>query len=349
MSSLLRLTVDAGVLAAPDCTCSREKTCQYVDTLLSWSKLLDEPWIAICLSERASETLFADSLFPLREHLSKLFQTHNIIEYDVNTVARIANQLLTITPSFETYYRVKDVLSDNLETDPDVIRLTTSAGLQADLARCITLIAVLRSHCSQPLGGHSLILRQTPSQVIQVKAQIYELEHERDDIPTLPSPPDFFEGEVLACDDFRGLIDCIDEPVLLVGALDNLAIELSIRLALFKHKIAQGENPEWTDMVAPKIGRLFRATCQTCCLSAATSLPQETLRSIVETVLGQNAAAVHAIRTSAGGGAAQRKRGNDKAQRRDIDHEFHLHYWECANGAIELASVVHHNDYTIPE
>jgi hypothetical protein len=42
-------------------------------------------------------------------------------------------------------------------------------------------------------------------------------------------------------------------------------------------------------------------------------------------------------------------RGRDKAQRRDIDYEFHLHYWECANGTIELASVVHHNDFSIPE
>jgi hypothetical protein len=320
-----------------------------VDTLLSWSKLLDEPWIAISLSERASETLFADNLFPLRDHLARLFHTHNIFEYDVNTVARIANQLLAITPTFETYFRVKDVLSDNLATDPDVIRLTTSSGLQTDLARCITLIAVLRKHCLQPLGGHSLILRQTPNQVIQVKAHIFDLEHERDDIPTLPSPPDFFEGDVLACDDFRGLIECIDESALLVGASDNLAIELSIRLALFKHKIALGEHPEWTDILSPKIGRVFRATCQACCLSASVSLPLEILRSIVETFLGQNTAAVHAIRTSAGGGTAQRKRGNDKAQRRDIDHEFHLHYWDCASGTIELASVVHHNDFAIPE
>jgi hypothetical protein len=42
-------------------------------------------------------------------------------------------------------------------------------------------------------------------------------------------------------------------------------------------------------------------------------------------------------------------RGSDKAQRRDIDYEFHLHYWEIANDVIELASVVHHNDFSIPE
>ena len=143
------------------------------------------------------------------------------------TVARIADQLLQITPSFETYYRVKDVLSEQLETDPDVIRLTTHKGLQCDLARCILLIAILRKHCSQPPGGHSLILREAPRQVIQVKAQIHDLEHERNDIPTLPSPPEFFEGDVLVCDDFQGLIECLDEAAIFVSASDNPGVELA--------------------------------------------------------------------------------------------------------------------------
>ena len=69
----------------------------------------------------------------------------------------------------------------------------------------------------------------------------------------------------------------------------------------------------------------------------------------METIRGQNLPGVHALRTSPGGNATQRLRGTDKAQRRDIDQEFHLHYWECANGTIELASVVHHNDFSIPE
>jgi hypothetical protein len=66
-------------------------------------------------------------------------------------------------------------------------------------------------------------------------------------------------------------------------------------------------------------------------------------------MLSQNMAAVHGLRTGMGGDDPQRTRGKDKAQRRDIDYEFHLHYWECANGTIELASVVHHNDFSIPE
>lgn len=349
MYSLPSVTIDAGVLAVPRVDCPKDNAFQYVDTLLDWSKLIEEPWVAIYMSERASESLFADGLYPLRDQLKKLFTAHGIVEYDVNTVARIANQLLTITPSFETYYRVKDVLSERLETDPDVIRLTTHEGLQSDLARCITLIAVLRKHCSQPLGGHSLILREAPKQVIQVRAQIHELEHSREDIPALPCPPELFQGDVLVCDDFRGLIECLDESVILVGASDDLGIELAVRIALFKHDIAQGSFPDWSGVVVPTIGSSFRELCQRVCADQGDSVPPKILRSIVETVKSNNLPAVHALRTGTGGNDPQRMRGSDKAQRRDIDREFHLHYWECGDGTVELASVVYHNDFTIPE
>lgn len=349
MMRLPSVTIDAGVLAVPHPTCTIDDAFHYVDSLLDWSKLLDEPWVAIYMSERASETLFADDLYPLREHLSELFNTHGIIEYDVNTVARIANQLLASTPSFETYYRVTDVLFEHFETDPDVIRLATHGGLQSGLARCITLIAVLRKHCSQPLGGHSLILREAPQQVIQVRAQIHDLEHERNDLPALPCPPVFFEGDVLVCDDFRGLIECLDEEAILVGASDDLGVELSIRIALFKYAFSQGETPDWGNALSLRLGTKFRQTYQQCCADQGDSLPPKILRSIVEIIRDQNLSAIHALRTGAGGNDPQRMRDSDKAQRRDIDREFHLHYWDCANGSIELASVVYHNDFSIPE
>ena len=56
--------------------------------------------------------------------------------------------------------------------------------------------------------------------------------------------------------------------------------------------------------------------------------------------------ATHWIRTSTGGNASQLKRGNDAAWRRDIDHEYHLHYWITIDG-FEFSVVVHHNDFSI--
>lgn len=349
MTSLLSVTVDAGVLAVPSVDRGEEESFQYIETLLDWKKLLDEPWVAIYMSGWASETLFADELYPLRDQLRELFHAHGIVEYDVNTVARIADHLLKITPTFETYYKINDFLSDYLEIEPDVIRLTTHDGLQSDLARCVTLIAVLRKHCAQPLGGHLLILRDAPQKKLQVRAQIHEIEHDRNDIPAIHHPPEIFEGDVLICDDFRGLIECLDEATILVGATDNTGIELAFRIALFKHACEQNEAVEWDDVIPPAIGSEFRQCCQQVCADNEDSLRPKILRAVIETVKAENMPAVHALRIGPGGNNSQRYRGADKAQRRDIDREFHLHYWECSDGTIELASVVYHNDFSIPE
>ncbi len=348
MHNLHCVTIDAGVFAVPHVDCTKDEAFHYIDTLEAWRKLFCEPWIAIFMSERASESLFDDDLFPLPKHLEKLFNAHGITEYDANTFATFANRILTTTPYFESHYRINDVLWDRVETDPDVIRLTNHANLQSDLTRCIVLFAVLRKHCSEAVGGHSLILREAPKQVIRIRAHIHELEHAREDIPVLPAPPEFFEGDALVCDDFMGLVDCLDEAAILVGASDDQGIVLAVRIALFKNAIAQSASPNWSNVIVPTIGPKFRNLCQQICADQGASVPTKILRSIVETLQKQNLRAVHALRTGPGGNDPQKQRGTDKAQRRDIDRELHLHYWERADGTIELASVVYHDDFSIP-
>jgi hypothetical protein len=57
---------------------------------------------------------------------------------------------------------------------------------------------------------------------------------------------------------------------------------------------------------------------------------------------------VHALRESGSGGAPQRTRGGHRAWRRDIDREYHLHYWQCSD-RIEFGWIGPHNDFHLPE
>ncbi|MCW8452592.1 hypothetical protein [Legionella quinlivanii] len=175
------------------------------------------------------------------------------------------------------------------------------------------------------------------------------MEHSRKDIFNLPCHPDFFRSDVAVFDNFRGLIECLNETTILMNTSDNFGVELAIRIALFKYSLNQGYTPDWENFSIPNIGKSFRESCQKCCRAQGDSLPHKILRAIVETIKGVNLSAVHALRSTQGGNSPQKLRGADKAQRRDIDREFHLHYWECANSTIELGLVVYHNDFTIPE
>lgn len=345
---MLDVTMDAGVIAVPERVVSADVLHSYIDTLLDWSSLLDEPWVSIHISAEVSATLFADGLYPIRNRLTAIFNDHGIIEYDVNTVDRVVNKLLTLTPSFEAHFGLTEVLAEPLRTDPDIIGLTTHIGLQSCLARCVVFIAILRKYCQQELAGHSMIIRSAPHPIVKVRAKIHDIDHEREDLGELPLSPDCFEGDVLVCEDFKGLVKCLDEMAILSNAFNDSGVKLAIRVALFKDDIKHGEDPNWSESRIPIIGSQFRSTCVACCRGRGPKLTAKILRAIVDTMQERNMTGVHALRTGKGGDDPQRMRGNDKAQRRDIDNDFHLHYWECSDGLIELGSVVHHNDYSIP-
>ena len=323
---------------------------QYVDTLLDWSRLLDEPWVAIYMSERASEALCDDGLFPLRDKLRELFSANGITDYSVNDVAKVVDRLMTLTPSFEAFFSIRDVLAENLTIQPDILRLCSGTRLQSDLARCIVLIAILRGHCQEPVRDHSLILRSAPGNTVAVRAMIQILEHERTDMRETPKPPDYFEGDVLVCHDFRGLVECLDEGMILLRASDNLGVETAIRVAIYKWRLSSGSVPNWEDVPEYRIGKRFLDSFQE--LTPSRELAERLLRAVVETLEGVNLADIHWLRNGSGGNAPQRLRASDKAKawRRDIDREHHLHYWKCDDTTIELASVSFpHDDFNIPE
>ena len=343
------VTIDAGVLAAPPEDSSFDAVHKYIDTLLDWRNLLDKQWVAIYMSARASDALFDDGLYPLRNNLRNLFVSNGMVYADFNTIATVVDTLLQLTPSFEDYFSVSDVLTDRLLVDPDILKLPARNALQLDLVRCLILIAILRQYCGDAIRDHFLILRFAPEPVVTVQAKIELIEHDRDDLNELPMCPEVFDGKVLICDDFRGLVKCLDESSILVDSKDTLELETAIRVALYKSRLDRGKDPDWDDLRGLRIGCYFFDTVKAVC-RATRSLPGKILRAIVETLDGENMAAVHALRTGRHGNDPQRMRGADRAMRRDIDRDHHLHYWSCRSDVVELASVSYpHDNFWIPE
>lgn len=343
------VTIDAGVLAAPPEDGPAADAHRYVESLLEWSKLLDTAWVSIFMSERASEALIDDGLFPIRQLLKRVFAKSGIVEYDVNTVAIVVDRLLQLTPSFETHFAVRDALADDLTIDPDILGLCVGDKLQSDLARCVVLIAILRHHCQQAVHDHSLILRRAPSSSVKVRALIEIVEHQRADFGAMPVPPAYFEGDVLVCEDFRGFVESLDDATILLHATNDVAVETAIRIATYRSRLIRERAPDWDDVPAHRIGHAFRASFER--INPTRELASRVLRAMVETLEQTNMSATHWLRTGMGASNPQRVRLSDdaKAWRRDIDYERHLHYWNCDEGLVEFASVSFpHNDFGIP-
>jgi hypothetical protein len=176
------------------------------------------------------------------------------------------------------------------------------------------------------------------------------LEHDRTDLGDSPVSPEYFEGDVLVCDDFRGLIECLDETAILLKATDDVGVKTAIRIAVYKSRLARGTAPEWDDVPDHTVGHAFQTSFQG--THPTQELASRLLRAIVETLEQTNMAATHWLRSGPGGDDPQRVRKCDQARawRRDVDRDHHLHYWSCEDGNVEIALVSFpHDDFTIPE
>ncbi len=342
------LTIDVGVLAAPNA--EKELVHQYVETLLEWKRLLDEPLVDIYMSEFAAEVLVEDGFYPLRPVLESLFKKCGIIEYDVNTIARLAESFLLLKHSFEETFKLSDVLATEVTMEPDLLSTVTSKNMASELARCIILTVILKKYCRHPVNDHMLIIKDSirGASLVNAKALIHDLEHHRDDIESIPEPPAYLKGSVLVCDTFHALIKNLDEKVIWREADNDRKMSLVISIALYKLCLERGLEPQIENFRAFRFGNCFFASAKTCSQTNPDSLVGRIIRAIVETIDNTNLVDTHALRMGKGGNEPQHKRGQDKAWRRDIDYEYHLHYWECNDGSVEFASVVTHNDFSIP-
>lgn len=342
--------IDAGILATPSPDDGPSHIHEYVETLLHWNRLLDEPWILVRLGEHVNEALYDAGLLPFRPTLQKAFDKYQIKQYDVNTIAPIFERLLRHTPHFETHFKIHDVEYDNFSSDPDLSSLRAGSTLAPDLddlERFIVLISILQNHSDASL----IVKNASESGKIEVQASISDIDPKWDDMDDIPSPPEAFKGNVIVCDNFTDLIKSVDETRIWTPASDSAAdFETALQLAIFKHRLDRGDDSDWPIKIPIILGPMFIGSIKKCFEGGWKNIAFKTLRSIAEVVDEIDMAKTHGIRKSKGGNSHQRERAGDgaKAWRRDIDYEYHLHYWKKGE-LIELASIVPHNDFSIPE
>lgn len=344
------VTIDAGVLAVPSAEATPAQLTEYVETLLDWQRLLDERWIPIHMSERAAEALSDDGLYPLRDQLQRLFAAHGIVEYTVNDVLQVAYSLLQLTPTFEDVFSLKDVLAQKFTTDPDLLLATdVPPHLAADLERCIILTSVLRNCCEKFTTEHFLIVRpHSGVSEIQVEAVVEYLEHSRDDVEGIPAPPEYFRAQLSLSQNFRELLSAIDEVAVWEAAETDDDAKRAVKLAVYKARIEEGLEPAWEDIPDFTFNKKFVESANKCFAANAHSLIAKVLEVMADTLDDRKLSLTHPLRTGPGGDDPPRTRNGDTAMRKDVNYQYHLHYWLCEDGTIEFGSVVVHNDFTIP-
>ncbi len=348
---MLSITIDASTFAPPFSDPTSEAVYLFVERLLDWKGALDRGRAQVFTSRHTAEVLIECGLYPFRPHLGRLLSQAAVVEYDANTIAVVIETLLSRSMKLEDAFLINDVLASHVSFTPNVFEDYNPEAVRYECERCAVVIAILRTHGrDRLLRNHALAVRlRRGDHVVGVKALLDIVEHTRADLVALPKAPASFEGSIMVCDSLRDYLLAVEEGFVWQNAAGDRDLDLAIRIALLKKRLRAGGEADWDDLPRFSIGRHFFETVGACGGFGGSGLSERALRAIVETIEHLNLPAIHHLRTGAGGGNPQRIRGADEAWRRDIDHEYHLHYWECAGGFVELASIVVHDDFTIPE
>ena len=344
------VTLSAGILVCPRGDVVRAAGVRaFVARLLEWSRLLEEPWIAVLTTKHAGEALASDGVLTFHEEMAELLRANGVAEYSANDIMQVIYELLYKPPWLEDCFGMRDDLLgwEAVTTHPDVLGLAAGPHLRRELERCLVLLALRGGRCSDGAEHHVVALASVPDTIVEVSASVQG----GGAGPSASVESRKANGRVVVCDNVPGLILGMDECELLRNATDDAEVDLACRVALYKGRRARGAEVDWKELGGWRVGGRFREAAQNCCRDSADGFAAKLLRAVVETVDGQSLAAVHPLRTGAGGGNPQRRRGRDGAAawRRDVDYEYHLHYWSLDGGVAELGWVGSHNDFWIPE
>jgi hypothetical protein len=256
-------------------------------------------------------------------------------------VIELVNGLLERVPTLETYSGISEILFDEYVCNPALPLSNRDPAFQDSFERLLVFAALIGDLKSVPAKKQISIVRNVEALPATVEVQAYL--HDIDGNASIPLPYPV-NGSCSICRNWDELHAFLDYEQLWANATSHCASEQALKTNVWSVAQIRGipkyKQLEWS------FGRHFLESARSLGFLHELSKVRTLLRACAETILQIDMRSIHALRTGRGANDPQVTRGTDKAWRRDIDKEYHLHYWETATG-IEFSCVVLHNDFDI--
>jgi hypothetical protein len=275
-----------------------------------------------------------DILTAVIQHYNRDIQPRDVIE--------LINALLAKVPTLEDHLLVRGLDFENAKCSPDSNLSNRSENFTKHYYRLL-LLGCLMVERNATGATPWLATKGLPDQQVTAISFSADSVTELADGGVVSGKVRKVHGNVLAITSVAALLDSYDPTALWLEATTQLTQTLAVNLAIARLSRSAGLPAERGFF----FGRKFFATAGALGFLGQVPLARILIRACAETVLRTNLQGVHWLRTGPGANDSQRKRGMDRAWRRDIDYTYHLHYWETPDGP-EFASVVSHNDMSIP-
>ena len=335
------LYLDPLLLACPRPSEGQEGFDSFLQGLLLLRDLRDSSWARLLISESTCDILFKTNCYPMRDDLHNVISIYGNNEIQVKDVIELVNGLLERAPTLEGYSGINEALFDGLICSPAVELSNRNELFQEGFERLIFFAALVGNLNSIPANKQISIVRNIEAlpAIIDVQASLHDFDGDVN--ITLPYK---VSGTCSICRNWDELHAFLNYEQLWVEANTNSASEHALKTNVWSvariRGIPKQRQLKWT------FGSRFLESASSFGFLHDLTRVRMLLRACAETILQEDMRSTHALRTGRGANNTQVLRGTDKAWRRDIDHEFHIHYWETSDG-IEFSCVVPHNDFDI--
>jgi hypothetical protein len=344
---LSNLIIDPYVFACPQSNEGIDAFRNYIESIISWREFADEGWARVFVSEQTVTVLAETNSYPLWDSLKSAIAQLNIVDVQAKDIVDVVNALLQRLPSIETEFGLRDVLADSIVSNPEY-HLATRPPIFVEqyyrIAIMVCLVAQVRGFDEL---SQVLITRLLNEDLVssEIRATIHDCESSFEQ--GLENFPLHLQGRLQLCNTPHGLYLAVDPLDIWIGASSDQECAHALHLFLYQKVYKAKRERLSQDDLQWSMGDSFCESVMRLGFLANRGRMRTLLRACADTILRENLSQTRWLRTGSGAEDPQLERGTDRAWRRTIDHEYRLHYWETALGP-ELASVVAHNDMSIP-
>jgi len=337
---MLNLYADSFLLSCPQRIPDIDN---FIENISLLDSLKESSLWSLYISTNVYETLSATQTYPSYPAIQGLFKKAGIVHIQAQDAYRLTEALFAKLPTIEKALEINQ-LRVNINSSPSGHLSSRDIKFKEDYHQLIGAMIIFYKCRNEANENQILITRDLDdnTSLINVDGEVASCNF------TVCSPANIaFPLRVSTafpvCDNERKLYKLLEPVKLWESAQNENDYKKAIEIYNFRKYdvLDKGLHEKYS------FGRKFLETCRDLGFLNDERKIERLLRSCSETLLEENMPATHHIRADAGPNSPQQMRGNDGAWRRDIDHDYHLHYWKTPFG-YELASVVMHYSCEIP-
>jgi hypothetical protein len=310
---------------------------EFIENLIDWKKLIDLNWGSVFKPIETFDILFKHNLFPYIDTLKELVDKYNIDYIQPEEIDKIVNAILNKLPHIEDHCEIFDILIDKDNFSDIENRNEDFIYLLKKIATILKIDCILNKKNN---NENIIISNGLKDPLIKFDALISLIDSKHQiDLP-LAINVEFFHF----CN-FKLFCSKIEPAIIVMNAQSDMCIKMAVYIKLFQvdpscDYIYEEKTPNFV------LHESFFQSLRNLNFHIDESKINLLLRSLYEEVLNINMKDTHELREGKSGGSNQISHKGYLGWRRDIDYEYHLHYWRKGEELI-FTDVVPHNNFKI--